>query len=100
MFFFLRLALPLQKGFQIGYRSPHLLETDVLVRDILDLGSSQMGRMSRMSRLVLGSLVLGLSNFSFSSGGRNGKLVGSFPGGLDPVQNLGGLPPSGPRWPS
>lgn len=80
--FFLRLALPLQKGFQIGCRSPHLLKTNALIRNILALGSSQM---DRMSRLVLGSLVLGFSNFSFSSGGRNGKLVGSFPGGLDPV---------------
>lgn len=82
-----------RKDFRLAVRSLHLLETDALVGDVLALGSSQMGR---TNRLVLGSLVLGLSNISFSLGRRIGKLVGSFPGGLDPshpIQNLGGLPP-------
>lgn len=98
--FFQRRGLPFQKGFQIGCRSLHLFKTGALMGDVLALESSQMGR---TNRLVLRSLAFGPSNFSFFGGGRNGKLVGSFPGGLDqshPIQNLGGLPPSGPHWPS
>lgn len=55
--FFQGLGLSVQKGFQIDCRSLHLLRTDALVGDILALASSHIDRM--------GSLVLGLSNFSF-----------------------------------
>lgn len=72
MFFFQRLGLFFQKGFQIDCRSLHLFRTGALMGDVLALESSQMGR---TNRLVWRSLALGLSNFSFFGGGRNGKLV-------------------------
>lgn len=57
--FFQGLGLCLQKWFQIVCRSLHLLKTDALV------GALRSSQIAERNKLVLGSLVLGLSNFSF-----------------------------------